>query len=62
MNSFRMIQLGTWVLSTVCGSMGVFSLWFTFLNTALIPYAFGFLALGVALQLASHFYLTEPRR
>ena len=62
LNSFRMMQLGTWVMSTVCGSMGVFSVWFTFLNTALIPYAFGFLGLAVALRLADHYFLAEPRR
>jgi hypothetical protein len=61
-NAFRMMQLGTWVLSTVCGSMGVFSLWFTFINAALISYTFAFLGIACALQVANHFFLAEPRR
>jgi hypothetical protein len=60
--SLRMMQLGTWVLSTVCGSMGVFSLWFVHLTAAMIPYAIGFLCFALGLEFANRRYLAEPRR
>jgi hypothetical protein len=57
-----MAQLGTWLISTVCGSMGVFTLWFSFITHSLIPYALVFLGLGLALEAANRRFLAAPRR
>jgi hypothetical protein len=58
----RMMRLGNWLLSLVCGSMGVFTLWFCFLNAALIPYAVGFLGIAVLLEAANRYLLAADRR
>jgi hypothetical protein len=58
----RMMQLGSWLLSLVCGSMGVFTLWFTFIAPSLMPYAVVFLGIGLVLEIANHKFLAEPRR
>jgi hypothetical protein len=57
----RMVEVGTWLLSLVCGSMGIFTLWFSFLNASLSQYAVEFLGAAFALELANHFFLS-PRR
>lgn len=57
----RMIQLGNWLLALVCGSMGVFTLWFCLLNVALISYAVGFLAIAILLDVANrYFFAADP--
>jgi ABC-type uncharacterized transport system permease subunit len=53
----RVMRLGNWALAVVCGSMGVFTLWFCFLRAGLIPYAVGFLGIAVALEAANHYFL-----
>jgi hypothetical protein len=58
----RMMRLGNWPLSLVCGNMGVFTLWFSFIAHSLIPYAVGFLGIGLALEIANHRFLAAPRR
>lgn len=57
----RMMRLGNWLISLVCGSMGIFTLWFCSLQMALIPYAVGFLGIAVALELANRFLLAPER-
>ena len=58
----RMMRLGNWLIALVCGSMGVFSLWFSFLAPSLTPYTILFLGLGLVLELANHRFLAVPRR
>ena len=58
----RMMRLGNWCLSLVCGSMGVFTLWFCFIAHSLIPYAIGFLGMALVLEIANHKLLAAPRR
>jgi hypothetical protein len=53
----RFMRLGSWVIALVCGSMGVFTLWFSYLSASLIPDAAGFLAIAVAVDLASRRFL-----
>lgn len=64
MYAFRMLQLGNWVLSTICGSMGVFTLWFSLLfhDKGLAQPAAAFLAAALALELARHYFLTPHSR
>src|SRR5689334_18089811 len=55
----RVMQLGNWALSLTCGSMGVFTLWYSIDIPRLLPYAAGFLAIGGALEAANHLFLSE---
>lgn len=58
----RMMWFGNWLIALVCGSMGVFSLWYSFLAPSLIPYAALFLGLGAILEVANHWFLAARRR
>ena len=59
---WRMMQVGNWLIALICGSMGVFCLWFSFSIPKLAPDAAGFLALAIVLELASHFLLRAKKR
>ena len=57
----QMMRLGNWVIALVCGSMGVFTLWFCSLNFSLIPYAVGFFGIAFLLE-ATNWYFFAPQR
>lgn len=57
----RMMRLGNWLIALVCGSMGVFTLWFSFVAPSLLFYAVGFLSVGLILEIANHRFLVARR-
>ena len=57
----RMMRLGNWLIALICGSMGVFSLWFSYHGVALMPYVVGFFAIAFGLEAANHYFLGAER-
>lgn len=57
----QMMRLGNWLIALVCGSMGVFTLWFSYLNAAFISYAIAFFGIAFALEAANWYFLSPDR-
>lgn len=53
MDAFALARIGNWVLSVICGGMGLFTLWFTFRDSSFAPFAIVFLGLALALESAN---------
>ena len=57
----QMMRLGNWLIALVCGSMGVFTLWFSYLNFALMSYAVAFFVIAFGLEAANWYFLSPDR-
>jgi hypothetical protein len=61
-SGLRMLQLGSWAIALICGSMGVFCLWFSYLSAQIASYAAEFMLAAIAVEWARHHYFPTSKR